>query len=88
MPSEPVSLHRLSKADPTMWAGGNKSEGDAGELFGETGLAAGTPYSRREHIFDAGESTFDLPFSGVSLHVFNDSHGLQSYADSHERAIL
>jgi hypothetical protein len=62
-----------------MRAGGNKSEGDAGELFGETGLAARAPHSRLIHMFDAAESSFDVLFEGLSLYVFADRHGLQSY---------
>jgi hypothetical protein len=71
-----------------MWAGGDESQGDARELFGETGVAAWAPHSRLEHVFDAGESSFDVRFEGLSLHVFADPHGLQSYADSYERVIL
>jgi hypothetical protein len=79
---------RIGKAEPTMRARGDKSEGGAGELFGETGLAARAPYSRLEHIFDAAESSLDVLFEGLSLHVFAHRHGLQSYPDRHNRATL
>jgi hypothetical protein len=79
---------RLGKAEPTMRAGGDKSEGDAGELFGKTGLAARAPYSRLEHIFDAGESFFDVLLEELCLHVFGDGHGLQFYPVSHDTAVL
>jgi hypothetical protein len=71
-----------------MRAGGNKSEGDAGELFGQTGLAARASHSRFKHIFDAAESSFDVLFEGLSLHVFADPHGLQSYVVSGTYTLL
>jgi len=65
-----------------MRAGGNKSEGDTGNLFGQTGLAARAPHSRLNHMFDAAEASFDVLFEGLSLHVLADRQGLQSYVVS------
>jgi hypothetical protein len=51
---------RLGEAESAVRTGGNKSEGDAGDLFGEASLAAWAPYSRLEHKSDAGELSFEM----------------------------
>jgi predicted HD phosphohydrolase len=62
--------------------------GDAGDLFGQTGAAASVPHSRLKHMFDAAESSRDMLFEGLSLHVFADRHRLQSYVVSGTYTLL
>jgi hypothetical protein len=41
--------------------------------------AGRAPHSRLKHMFDAAESSCDMLFEGLSLHVFADRHSRQSY---------
>jgi hypothetical protein len=86
-PHQPTSLHGLGKAEPTMRAAGDKSQGDARELFGKTGLAARAPHSGPKRIIHAGESSSDALFQRLSLHVCADRHGAQSYPVGGDMAI-
>jgi hypothetical protein len=36
--------------------------------------AGRAPHSRLKHMFDAAESSCDMLFEGLSLHVFADRH--------------
>jgi hypothetical protein len=39
-------------------------------------------------MFDAAEASLDVLFEGLSLHVFADRHGLQSYVVSGTYTLL
>src|ERR1700730_4367116 len=79
---------RLGEAVAAMRAGRDKSEGDVGELFGQTGLAARAPHSRLKHMSYAAESSGDMLFEGLSLHEFAERHELQSYVVSGRYTLL